>query len=260
MILLASSASAHDFWVEPQRFQTQAGFPLAFTFQVGHGTDRQRWGNGADRIVLLQAISKRQRTDLRSAVRPTSSKDFVARLNTPGLHIIAMQSTAAFSELPALRFNDYAKTEGLAPILASRRRENRTGAPGRELYSRRTKTLVLVGAANATDQGLATRPIGLKLEIVPERNPYTLGAARRLPVRVLYQGRKLANATVKFTDLDHDSKPLAVAITDREGRAAFNIPAKGRYMFNVVWSEPLKRDRRADFDTTFSSLTFGYDR
>ncbi len=53
---------------------------------------------------------------------------------------------------------------------------------------------------------------------------------------------------------------MATAITDREGRATFRVPATGNWLVNVLWSEPVRGDPDVQFDTTFSSLTFGYDR
>jgi uncharacterized GH25 family protein len=67
----------------------------------------------------------------------------------------------------------------------------------------------------------------------------------------------LPNATVKLTSLEADERPVATAVTDKFGRASFRIPAKGNWLLNVVWAEPIN-DRQVDFDTTFSSLTFGY--
>jgi uncharacterized GH25 family protein len=108
------------------------------------------------------------------------------------------------------------------------------------------------------NQRLATRAIGLKLEIVPDRNPYSLGTDRMLPMHVLFNGRRLANATVKLTDLASDAKPVAIALTDRSGRVRFKIPKQGNWLVNVVWGEPLRGDPRVDYETTFSSLTFGF--
>ena len=99
--------------------------------------------------------------------------------------------------------------------------------PGREFYSRRAKALVQVGGAGGRGDPRATRPVGLSLEIVPERDPYALGKDRLLPVHILYEGRRLPGALVKLRDLHDDEKPVATALTDRNGRAAFRIPATG---------------------------------
>lgn len=256
--LITAPLVAHDFWVQPLRFQAAPNTPFPVTFQVGHGQFRQRW-EANDHILFLYDFFRGARRDLRSELHTDASADLVTSFKAPGLHAIGMQSTYVFSELPAIRFNDYAKAEGLALVLASRQDSKTTAKPGRERYSRRAKALVQVGVQKNTDQSLATRPIGFKLEIVPERNPYALDASRILPVHVLYKGRRLANATVKLTSLDFDARALATAVTDKAGRASFRVPPVGEWLLNVIWSEPLTGDPKADFDTTFSSLTFGYD-
>ena len=257
LALVAAPAMAHDFWLQPTRFQVAPNAPLGATFQVGHGTLRERWNNN-DRIVMMADFFAGRRIDRRSDLRSGGEADLVTRFAAPGLHVLGMQSNYAFSDLPAIRFNDYAKVEGLALIIAARQRAGKTAVAGRERYSRRAKALIQVGAQTAANQQFATRPIGLKLEIVPDRNPYALDASRMLPLHVLYNGRRLANATVKLTNLANDAKPVAVMVTDRAGRARFRVPASGNWLLNVVWGEPVAGDSQADFDTTFSSLTFGY--
>ncbi len=259
LVFAAAPAAAHDFWIQPLRFQTGVGQPIGGTFQVGHGQYRQRWGNDVSRIPLLLDISSRGRTDQRANVRSDATVDFVTRLNGAGLHILAMQSVYTYSNLPALRFNDYIKAEGLALPIAYRARTSATTLPGRERYSRRAKALIEVGAQTAANTALVTRPIGLKLEIVPEKNPYALDRTRRLPVHVLFNGKRLPGASVKLTSLEFDARPIESEITDRAGRATFTVPPVGDWLLNVIWSVPVAGDSQADFDTTFSSLTFGYD-
>ena len=254
--LVAAPVLAHDFWLQPTRFQVATNAPLEAIFLVGHAALRERWRNN-DRIVVMKSVFARRATDLRSGLR-TGKVDLVTRFSVPGLHVLGMQGNYAFSDLPGIRFDDYAKEEGLALIVAARQRSGNVATPGRERYSRRAKALVQVGMQTPSNQTQATQPIGLKLEIVPDRNPYALDASRILPVHVLYNGRRLANATIKLTNLGNDEKPLAVAITDRAGRARFLIPAQGDWLLNVVWGEPVTGNSRFDFDTTFSSLTFGY--
>ncbi len=257
LLLLSTPAQAHDFWIQPVRFQVEPGAALPVTFQVGHGKFRERWSNN-DRITLLGDFFERSRRDRRSDLRSSGPADFVTSFAPAGLHVLGLQTSYAFSELPAARFNDYAKEEGLPLILAARQRAGKANTAGRERYSRRAKALIQVGRQTATGQALATRPIGLKLEIVPDRSPYALDSTRMLPVHVLYNGRRLPNATVKLTNLRSDEKPVAVAVTNRLGQARFRVPASGEWLLNVVWGEPVAGDPRVDFDTTFSSLTFGY--
>ncbi len=260
LLLASAPLVAHDFWIQPQRFQVAPNAPVALTFLVGHAAARERWGR-LDRIILLQSFASGRKRDLRADLRNNGGPaDLVTRFAEPGVHVIAMQSNYAMSTLPAIRFNDYAKLEGLTPILAARQRAGTSNQDGRERYSRRAKMLIQVGPQTAANSIQATRALGFKLEIVPERNPYALGASRLLPVRVMYNGRRLPGATVKLTNLEFDEKPLATAITDREGRATFRVPAAGNWLVNVLWSETVRGNPDVEFDTTFSSLTFGYDR
>lgn len=254
----AGPALAHDFWLQPADFRVAPGQTTPVSIQVGHGQSRQRWAVKSDRVLMMRQIGPSGVIDQRDALRRAGTGDLPLRFATPGVHVLALQTNHAQSDLPALRFNDYLKEEGLTPAAALRARQGKTGAPGREIYSRRAKTLVLVGANDAASNALVTKPVGLTLEIVPERNPYSLKPGQALPVQVLYDGRPLAGATVKLTNLDFDMKPVAVKLTDKAGRAAFDVPLTGVWLLNVIWTKPITGDLRGDFDTTFSGLSFGF--
>lgn len=256
----ATAAFGHDFWIQPPSFRVPLDRPIPFSLLVGHGQFRERWQGDASLIVTLADLAPNGRIDLRSRFRAFGrSVDVFAPGRSPGLHILTMQTRPVPSNLPFGRFNEFIREEGLTPIINARSRAGTASTPGREFYSRRAKALVQVGGAGGRGDPRATRPVGLSLEIVPERDPYALGKDRLLPVHVLYEGRRLPGALVKLRNLHDDEKPVATALTDRNGRAAFRIPATGQWLINVVWSKPLKGDVRADFDTVFSSLTFGFD-
>ena len=255
---VVAPAVAHDFWIQPARFAVRAGESVPVTLLVGHGTARQRWGVPAGRVLRFADITATGSIDQRALLH-TESGDNDADLifYRPGTHMVILESGAAISELPALRFNDYLKAEGLTPAIAQRLKTGKTGTDGREFYSRRAKTLIQVGPAVA--QPHVTRPTGFKLEIVPQKNPYDLKSGETLPLVILYEGRPLSGATVKLNNLDFDNAPIAQKLTDASGRVAFNVPLTGRWQLNVIWTKPIINPK-ADFDTIFSSLSFGFDR
>jgi uncharacterized GH25 family protein len=162
----------------------------------------------------------------------------------------------AESHLPAIRFNDYLKVEGLTPALDLRRRTGRTNADGSENYSRHAKAIVQVGPPGPGHEAVVARPAGLALEIIPERSPLAAPGGGALPVRILYHGRPLSGALVKLTDLARDAEPLAVQRSNANGRAVFAMPRRGSWLINVVWTRPQPRKGLTDFDTDFSSLSF----
>jgi uncharacterized GH25 family protein len=112
--------------------------------------------------------------------------------------------------------------------------------------------------AEANSAGPVTRPLGLPLEIVPDVDPYAEPSAKKLPVHVLYHGRPLSGALVKLSNLGDDTGPMETHVTDEKGRAVFNAPHRGDWLFNVIWTQVASASSDADFQTTFSSLTFGF--
>lgn len=252
----APSAWAHDFWLQPSHFRPPPGGDVEALMYVGHGPDREIWNVPAERVLSLQTIGASGRSDMRTAIGGPIAGRAHFRFATPGAHVIALVSNDATSILPAARFQAYAEDAGLTEVLRHRARTHAQARDGRELYSRRAKAIVQVGAARPGADAFVTTPIGHTLEIVPERNPYALRIGEQLPVRVYYLGAPLAGARITMTDLANDAQPVGARRTDRNGRAAFPLRS-GRWMLNVVWSRPIEGDARADYQTIFSSLTFG---
>jgi uncharacterized GH25 family protein len=251
---------AHDFWLQPQEFRVDANTALPFTLQVGHGPLRQRSPIPTRRIERLEAIAPDgSAQDMRSRLRLGGDRDDGdVAFGKAGTYMLVLQTDdRAESHLPAIRFNDYLRAEGLTPALAVRESTHRMDADGSENYRRIAKTIVEVGDAQADAQ--VTRALGLPLEIVPERNPCAMPHATALPVRVDYEQRPLAGALVKLTDLSNDAEPFETHVTDAEGRAEFTLPAKGAWLLNVIWTKPKPAGSDTEFETVFSSLSFGLD-
>jgi uncharacterized GH25 family protein len=257
----AGSVAAHDFWVQPAEYWLMPQTVTSVTLQVGHGPFRQRSRIRLSRITRFEAIAPDGATlDLRGRLHPGDPlNDGDLRFQTPGTSVLILATDDhAQSHLPAIRFNDYLKVEGLTPALEQRERTHRMDADGSESYSRHAKVLIQVGSSGAGSQAQVTRVLGLPLEIVPERSPYSQPRCPSLPVRVIYEGRPLAGALVKLTNLEHDSAPVELHVTDQAGRAVFGMPASGTWLLNVIWTKPLPSSRETDFETVFSSLTFGF--
>ena len=258
-LCLALPVAAHDFWIQPNSFRVPPGDPVSLNLQVGHGKDRQTSLMTADRVIRFDSTSQAGHVDLRNKMRMGDpNADTVLRFQTTGLKLLAFQTNGTYSELPDIRFNDYLKAEGLTPAINYRAKNKTTGQPGRETYSRRAKALIQVGPYAKTDDAIATRTLGLSLEIVPGTNPYAPGFNGKLPVRIYYYGNPLPGATVMLNNLDFDSRPVETMVTNVEGRAAFTLPRTGMWQLNVIWTRPISNDPKADFETVFSSLTLGF--
>jgi uncharacterized GH25 family protein len=259
-MVLASPAGAHDFWIQPQVYWSQADASIPITLQVGHGAERQRSQIRSSRIARVVAFAPDGAIhDLRPDLQLRgASDDGHLHVAIPGTYVVVLETdNRGRSALPAQRFNKYAQDEGLTPALEYRQRTGKMAADAAESYRRVTKAIVQVGTVGAQSESHITTPLGLALEIVPERNPYAISGSD-LPVRVFFEGRPLAGALVKLTRLEHDDAPVEERRTDPTGRASFPMAPGGTWLLNVVWTQPVTAPSEVDFDTVFSSLTFGF--
>lgn len=260
-LCFTSLVHAHDFWIQPNAYWVQPQAVTPMTIQVGHGPARQRSPIPLRRIVRFDAVGPNgARIDLRGGLQlGGAQKDGDIVLPTAGVYLVVLQTDdLAQTHLPALRFNDYLKVEGLTPALEQRTRLNRMDADESESYSRCAKAILQVGTAGVDSQTQITRPLGLPLEIVPERSPYATPRSPTLPVHVIYQGHPLSGALVKLTRLESDANPFETHVTDVAGRTVFTMPTTGTWLLNVIWTRPQPPSAETDYETIFSSLSFGF--
>jgi uncharacterized GH25 family protein len=159
-------------------------------------------------------------------------------------------------EMEPAAFGAYLDEEGLAAAQVAWGRQSIAGRQVRELYRRHAKALVQVGRGQGAWLGPATKRLGQRLEIVPAVNPYLLKAGQPLRATIWYNNRPLSGALVTLGDLDRPKNPLLKVRSGPDGKASFTMPKSGRWMMNVVWSVP-SAISSADYQTSFSSLTFG---
>lgn len=253
-----SSAAAHDFWMQPERFWLATNERAALTLQVGHGSSQQRSAIPRRRITRFEVLTPGgQVKDLRESMQaPSPRGDVAIGFEANGVHVLILETDAhAHSALPRKRFEEYAAEEGWSVCLRSGVDSRGPDQPISEIYSRAAKALVQVGnTVNQTSQAMAR--VGLPLEIVLEADPYAQPRPAALPVRVFYENAPLAGALVKLRRLG--GLMQSADRTDEFGRAAFAMPASGSWRLSVTWTKPLDASDVADFRTNFSTVTFGF--
>ena len=266
VLCLGAPATAHDFWLEPRRFHLDVGEPALIELFVGHGGDRTPWGAGKSHVIAFESHSPEGRSDQYSGLAPSASIA-LAPLSAPGPHVIALESRSSLSTLPADRFTDYAREEGLR--LAQDFRPSPRADAVRETYRRNAKTFVFAGRGAHGDDvhgddmhvdgAVFTQPLGHALEIVPLVDPYALQDGERLPVEVRFGGEALADARIHIGRLDRPEDHHGTIATNSAGQAEIPLGREGRWFLGVAWSTPTPQDPSADFETIFASLTFGFN-
>ena len=255
---VASPALAHDMWVSSPTFRVAEGQPTAVNLRVGHAHEVDPWNAPWERVHSFRSYGPTGVEDQQAALvvpPPTGQPNANFVLKGKGTHIVALESYHSTSTLAADKFTAYLDTEGLDNAKSLRAQTGMSGQPGVELYSRRAKALIQVGS---TPSDNVLRPIGQTLEIVPLINPYARGTSTALPVRVLFQGRPLANAQVRIQPLYIKDGAVQKIRSDAEGRATFVVPNNGAWLIMVVHARPMTTHPTAAFDTIFASMTFGF--
>ena len=103
-----------------------------------------------------------------------------------------------------------------------------------ESYTKHAMTFVRIAPARSDSAWIAdkswTRPLGLALEIVPERDPTALRAGDTLVVRVLRRGVPVPGFSVGAI---REGRSKAIFFhTDAAGRAGVIVDADGRWLLN----------------------------
>ena len=183
-LLTAGDLPAHDLWIEPSTFHPAPGATVAVGLRVGQnfvGDPVPRFSRLIEQFIVRQGGSDQPIGGLEN-IDPAG----YFRADGQSTAVIAYRSLPSFIQLPAAKFEEYLRLEGLERIIDARTERGERAKPGRERFSRCAKALLTGTQTSAA----VTQPIGLDYEIVPDHDP-TAGSA---PFRghVLYGGKPLA--------------------------------------------------------------------
>jgi uncharacterized GH25 family protein len=241
---------AHDMWIEPTTFAPESGEIVGLKLRVGQNMlgDPLARDSQLIREFVVQDGAERKPVVGRDGGNPAG---FV-RASQPGLLVAGYHSNPSSVNETAEKFNQYLKEEGLDAVAAQRALRNESNLAVRELFTRCAKTLLLAGPAR-NDQH--DRTLGFTLELVAERNPYTLGAGEELPLRLTFENHPLPGALViAMNRLQPDRKQSAR--TSADGRVKLHLPPGGMWMLKAVHMTPAPAGSNAQWQSYWASLTF----
>jgi uncharacterized GH25 family protein len=246
-LLAAAEVEAHDFWIEPSTFHPAPGTTVAVGLRVGQnfvGDPVPRFSRLIERFIVRQGGSDQP---IVGADRIDPAGFF--RADGRATAVIAYRSVPSFIELPAAKFEEYLRLEGLERIIEMRTARGERAKPGRERFARCAKALL----AGEQTSAAAAQPIGLDYEIVPDDDP-TAGSAP-FRGRVLYEGKPLAEAAV-VAILRSDPSVRLTTRTDAGGAFSFALPHNGVWLVESVRMVRAWFFSDADWDSLWASLTF----
>jgi hypothetical protein len=258
-VLAALSAvplSAHDYWLELSTYRPAAGEAVLVSHRVGErlaGEAVPRNPLAIARFDLVAADGTSTPVPGRAGVDPAG----FLKVGAAGPARIAFQSTRSFVELLPEKFSAYLELEGLEKIGHERQRLGQGKELAREAFSRSAAAQVCIGAQ---DRSVATAassptPVGLDLEVVPDRELCAEKAGSELGFRVLFRGQPVEGLLAIALSRAKPDKPL-LARTDRRGHVSFKLDAPGFWLVKAVEMRPLAGEPKADWESFWASLTF----
>jgi hypothetical protein len=266
-LLLAAAARAHDMWIEPSGFEPLQGTRLAVRLRIGQMFQGDPFPRDPALLLRFAVIgpgaagggsgAKNGAERPIEGVPGTDPAGYIVA-GRPGLYELVYASRHAAVELDGARFEKYLADEGLETISAQRARRGQSAAPVKELYSRCAKSLIAVGGDAGTDPRVAAghdQVLGLTLELIPEKNPYSLGPGEELPLRLLYRGAPLAGAKVAALPKEQPSRQVA-SRTDAQGRVRLSLGGSGVWLVKAVHMIAAPAGSGADWESFWASLTF----
>ena len=256
VLSIAASLRAHDFWLQPSTFAPEPNRVVTVRLLVGQkfrGEPIPRSASLIERFVLATPAGEAP-VPGRDGADPAG----LVRVGAPGLAIVGYASRNSAVSLEADKFEKYLTDEGLERVSAERKKRGETAKPARENFARCAKALLSVGGGGASGED---RPLGFRLELVAEKNPYALlegsrpGSPFALPLRLLFDGKPLAGELVLAIPYDAPDAARSVR-TDAAGRAAVEISGRGPWLVKAVHMIP-SATPDADWQSLWASLTFG---
>jgi uncharacterized GH25 family protein len=220
---VGGAATAHDLWLIPP---TKAEAGKAVTIRANVGMDFPKSEHAPDTSAYLKRVVVNP--DGTTGEVGATGKDGDSGLMTftpkvAGVYVVAVQTKARVLTLDPAAFNEYLVSDGLPHIYRLRAKEKTLDQPGKERYSKSPKVLLKVGEG----KGDATKPVGVPLEIVPVGDPFALKVGDTLKVRVLFDGKPLADANLGWDHPGDGEPPSGTVRTDAKGEALVPVAKTG---------------------------------
>ena len=248
-------ANSHEFWLQSKKFKYALNEEMNVDFLVGENFEGEPWDLKKNKIEKLELSHLTKTIDLRPQVKADEKIKLKYKFSEEGTYLLSMQSNEAYIELEAEKFNDYLKEDGLENALDIRTKTNTLDKSSKEFYSRYVKLLVQAGSK--VDNSFKKKT-GMRIEIIPNQNPYLLKSGDYLQCLVLFDGKPSAHQMVKVWNKIGNTTFQQNNYTENDGTLKFPISSKGPWMVSTVVMIPSVKPG-ADWQSFWSSLVFGIE-
>ena len=245
---------AHEFWLSPLEYQLEKGKTAKADFRVGEGFEGTRHPflemRTAQNFVIL-GNGTRMNISARSGNRPA----FQANNLPEGLSILVHQTTPSdivYQEWQ--KFADFTVHKGFAQMRSLHKLRGLPAEGFRESFDRYAKALIAVGKGHGQD-----RAVGLDIELIALKNPYTDDLSEGLPVLAQLDGIPRKGTQIEVFERKGDTVTITPYRTNAKGIAVITVRAGAEYMLDNVALFPLDQNGNENapvWHSKWANLTF----
>ena len=246
-------SQGHEFWIGLSNYRVAANGNVAVQFYVGEDFKEEVWAARKSRTGKVIHFSNNRQTDITNKFIPDSLPVALTNL-VLGTHMITMESKPSYIEMKADKFNEYLAEDGIDDIAVLRKQKNQLSKDSREFYQRFAKTIFQSGAVVDSTYKIIT---GMRLELIPGKNPYSLKAGNKLPMLILFNGKPLHNYKIRTWNKIKGKLYTGTLITDNDGSVNVPLNHTGEWMISLVKMTENEIKDEADYTSYWGSLTFG---
>ena len=233
-LAFAAVASAHDTWVISATNFGRVGAPVQFDLTSGVTFPIDDFAIAPARVARALV---REGSFTRTLQHPRTGALALEYRWTPkvaGVATVGVELHPTTLALDPKAIGEYLTEINASDAIRATWKSLGPGQKWTESYTKHAMTFVRIAPAKRdvafTANKSWTRPIGLGLEFLPERDPTALRAGDTLIVRVLQKGVPLAGFSVGA--IREGRSKAAFFKTDAAGRAGVVVDANGRWLIN----------------------------
>lgn len=230
----AVAAAAHDTWLISATNFGRVGTPFRLGLTSGETFPNDDFAIVENRVARAVV---REAGVTRSLPRPTAAALRLEYMWTPraaGVASIGIELQPKTLTLEPRLIDEYLGEIDASDAIRATWKSLGDKKKWTESYTKHAMTFVRIAPAKSNAAWIAdkswTRPLGLVLELVPERDPTDLHAGDTLVVRVLRRGVPVSGFSVGAI---REGRSKAIFFhTDSAGRARVVVDADGRWLLN----------------------------
>ena len=249
-VLLIVSARAHDTWLLPDRFEVAPKTLVTLDLTSGMAFPALETGPKRERVEAARCRLAGRTFEISDMVAGPKSLVLKSELPDAGVATLWVKLPPKSIELKPAEVQEYLAEIDAPASLKKEWAEMKEPRRWRELYTKHPKTFVRVGEAKG-DRSWA-EPVGMELEIIPEKDPTGLRVGEELPVRVLKGGaphKDFALNALPAGETKGETKR-----TDADGRVVFRFEKAGQWLLRGTdVRKSVKPD--TDWESDFATLT-----